>query len=325
MAGGAAGSPHTWAAASTLIAFGVIVVIGFDKFSRLEQTEVPAPRVHMEPLPPRVHPEPAKAVPDWGIALHDPRGASWGSAIVGRPATRSRPMGTSVAGYVIVPARTTEIAPRKPRAKPAPARIPVDPRVKRDDADANIRLRAPTKSMASRRVGGNGGRLILEPRTMVLFAELEARWGERLEVRWAYRDPKLNRKVGGAGKSMHLQKKALDIVHGGWSRAKMASFVRLAYSLGFRGFGLGRNVVHIDTRARFTSWNYGGNPYGLAYRMVSGGRHAGPTYGKGASGKHTVRTHATKKPVAKKTAKKKAVPHKQAVKHRVLRRKPLKQ
>lgn len=119
-----------------------------------------------------------------------------------------------------------------------------------------------------RTVTGNGQRMVLEPKTARLFVELERRWGQRLEVRWAYRDPRLNKKVGGAGKSMHIKKQAIDIVHGGWSKARMRSFVRLAYRLGFRGFGMGRNVIHLDTRPNLTSWNYGGNVYGLAYSMV---------------------------------------------------------
>lgn len=122
--------------------------------------------------------------------------------------------------------------------------------------------------LRKRTVTGNGGRLILEPRTMRMFQQLEREWGEQLTVRWAYRDKKLNKRVGGAGRSMHLQKKALDIVHGGWPKAKMARFVKLAYKIGFRGFGLGSNVIHLDTRPGFASWNYGGNRYGTAARMI---------------------------------------------------------
>ena len=122
--------------------------------------------------------------------------------------------------------------------------------------------------LTKRKVSGNGQRMILENRTAKLFIELERRWGEKLEVRWAYRDSKLNKKVGGKSQSLHLQKKAVDIVHNGWSKTKMRRFVRLAHSLGFRGFGMGRNVIHIDTRGALTSWNYGGNIYGLAYSMV---------------------------------------------------------
>lgn len=122
--------------------------------------------------------------------------------------------------------------------------------------------------LTKRKVTGNGQRMILEPRTARMFIELERRWGEKLEVRWAFRDKKLNRKVGGKSRSYHLSKKAVDIVHGGWSREKMRRFVRLAYSIGFRGFGMGGRVIHLDTRSSFTSWNYGGNKYGLAYSMV---------------------------------------------------------
>lgn len=122
--------------------------------------------------------------------------------------------------------------------------------------------------LAKRKVSGNGQRMILEPRTARMFLELERQWGEKLEVRWAFRDKKLNRKVGGANKSMHLQQKAVDIVHGGWSKSKMHRFVRLAYRVGFRGFGMGGNVIHLDTRGSLTSWNYGGNRYGLAYSII---------------------------------------------------------
>lgn len=126
----------------------------------------------------------------------------------------------------------------------------------------------PLGVLSKRFVSGNGGKLILEPRTAKMFARLERAWGERLQIRWAYRDKKLNRKVGGAAQSFHIKKMAIDVVHNGWSKDQMKRFVRLAYGIGFRGFGLGRSVIHIDTRPTFFSWNYGGNTYGLANRML---------------------------------------------------------
>ena len=151
-----------------------------------------------------------------------------------------------------------------------PPAVPIDPRVK----PPTVKLK-PKETVTSgrsvfskRTVTGNGGKLVLEPRTMRMFQQLEAAWGEKLIVRWAYRDRRLNKRVGGASRSMHLEKKAIDIVHGGWNRFKMQRFVRLAYKIGFRGFGLGRNVIHLDTRPKLASWNYGGNVYGSAVRMV---------------------------------------------------------
>lgn len=122
--------------------------------------------------------------------------------------------------------------------------------------------------LTKRTVTGNGQKMVLEPRTAKMFLELERQWGQRLEVRWAYRDKWLNRKVGGRNKSFHLNKKAVDIVHNGWSKSKMRRFVRLAYRIGFRGFGMGGRVIHLDTRGSLTSWNYGNNVYGLAYSMI---------------------------------------------------------
>lgn len=152
----------------------------------------------------------------------------------------------------------------KPLPKPS-TQMPADPPNASEKARLEDKTLVPSKK---RTVTGNGGKLILEPRTMRMFQQLEKAWGEKLTVRWAYRSKKLNKRVGGASRSMHLKKQAIDIVHGGWSKAKMARFVRLAYKMGFRGFGLGRNVIHIDTRKGLASWNYGGNRYGTASRML---------------------------------------------------------
>lgn len=238
----------------------------------------PRPRIASPWQHPRVHPEPvvpSRQLPDVARGHAMPRG-DWGTAMttdLGRVPT----MGTGITPDLPGPAPGTLAEATgvviKPRPKPPHLMARDDrPAKRRDSHDretvAEAKPKSAVASLGRRTVSGNGGRLILEPRTMHMLAELEQRWGERLQIRWAYRDSRLNRKVGGAKGSMHLQRKAVDIVHGGWSRAKMVRFVRLAYSIGFRGFGLGRNVVHIDTRSRFTSWNYGGNRYGSAYRMV---------------------------------------------------------
>lgn len=155
--------------------------------------------------------------------------------------------------------RSTNVAkirPPRPRLKPVTKETPVEKKKK------------SINNLFARTVSGNGGRVVLDLRTAEMFVELERRWGETLNIRWAYRDRRLNREVGGKEKSYHLLKMAVDVRHDGWPKAKMKRFVRLAYSLGFRGFGLGQNVVHIDSRKAFTSWNYGNNPYGLAYSMV---------------------------------------------------------
>ena len=126
----------------------------------------------------------------------------------------------------------------------------------------------PAASYESRRVTGNGDLLDLEPRTLRMFIELEQRWGEQLEIKWAYRSKELNSAIDGAKHSQHIHGKAIDIIHNGWSQAKMKKFVRLAHEIGFRGFGLGQTMIHIDSRDKLGVWLYPGSPYPSARKLL---------------------------------------------------------
>lgn len=257
--------------------------------------------------------------------------------MVGPMPLTGKPMGTTLGGRMpISDSILVASMPPTPGTSPKPkvtrdpdvapkGRVPGKVAVAKGKTAPAVDMRSRTiiGSLSNRKVTGNGGRLILEPRTMGMFAELERRWGEKLQVRWAYRDPRLNRKVGGAGRSLHLRRMALDITHAGWNRDKMRRFVQLAYSIGFRGFGMGRSVIHIDTRPNLTSWNYGGNRYGLAYGMLGKGRPAKAVYTKkryvAKKAVSTKKRYAAKKPVAKKpTHKKRYVARKPAAKKKKL-------
>ena len=126
----------------------------------------------------------------------------------------------------------------------------------------------PAASYEPRRVTGNGDLLELEPKTLRMFVELEQRWGEQLEIKWAYRSKELNTAIDGAKHSQHIHGKAIDITHNGWSQAKMKKFVRLAYEVGFRGFGLGQTMIHIDSRDELGAWLYPGSPYPSARKLL---------------------------------------------------------
>ena len=126
----------------------------------------------------------------------------------------------------------------------------------------------PAASYEPRRVTGNGDLLELEPKTLRMFVELEQRWGEQLEIKWAYRSKELNTAIDGAKHSQHIHGKAIDITHNGWSQAKMKKFVRLAYEVGFRGFGLGQTMIHIDSRDELGDWLYPGCRYPSARKLL---------------------------------------------------------
>jgi len=78
-----------------------------------------------------------------------------------------------------------------------------------------------------------------------------------------------SRRVTGNGDLLqHIHGKAIDITHNGWSQAKMKKFVRLAYEVGFRGFGLGQTMIHIDSRDELGAWLYPGSPYPSARKLL---------------------------------------------------------
>ena len=122
--------------------------------------------------------------------------------------------------------------------------------------------------MQNRKVTGNGDTLQLEERTLHMLIKLEQEWGEQLEIKWAKRDKALNTEIGGRSHSQHLKGKAVDIMHNGWSQAKMRKFIRLAYDVGFRGFGTGKTMIHIDSRDKLGAWLYPGSPYPSARKIL---------------------------------------------------------
>lgn len=70
----------------------------------------------------------------------------------------------------------------------------------------------------------------------------------------SYRCDKHNHEVGGAASSQHLKGKAFDILIGqDSSRTKL---LYAAKKIGFMGYGLGHNFVHIDLRETFCIWEY---------------------------------------------------------------------
>ena len=122
--------------------------------------------------------------------------------------------------------------------------------------------------MQNRKVTGNGDTLQLEERTLHMLIKLEQEWGEQLEIKWAKRDKALNDEIGGRSHSQHLKGKAVDIIHNGWDQAKMRKFIRLAYDIGFRGFGTGKTMIHIDSRDKLGAWLYPGSPYPSARKIL---------------------------------------------------------
>lgn len=68
----------------------------------------------------------------------------------------------------------------------------------------------------------------------------------------AYRTPSWNAAVGGVKNSNHVLGKAADIRVKGHTPNEVAAFAK---KIGFRGVGLYKDFVHVDTRATVSYWN----------------------------------------------------------------------
>jgi uncharacterized protein YcbK (DUF882 family) len=75
-----------------------------------------------------------------------------------------------------------------------------------------------------------------------------------IPVNSAYRDPACNKKVGGAGKSMHMSRLAVDINAG--ALGENAKSVWLVFKQNnFKGIGCyNPNTVHLDLRSADARW-----------------------------------------------------------------------
>lgn len=80
-----------------------------------------------------------------------------------------------------------------------------------------------------------------------------------LRLTSARRCERHNQAVGGASRSQHVLRIAVDIDLGGHDRAALAG---QAVKAGFTGIGFGAGFLHVDQRAGRTAWNY--SPHAVA-------------------------------------------------------------
>lgn len=81
--------------------------------------------------------------------------------------------------------------------------------------------------------------------------KLRDRINKPIIINSGYRTPEHNKKVGGASGSQHLLGKAVDIKVNGMTPTTLAKH---AEAVGFRGIGLYKTFIHVDTRAVKARW-----------------------------------------------------------------------
>jgi hypothetical protein len=105
------------------------------------------------------------------------------------------------------------------------------------------------------RTGTQKGRLPVDMSKM--NKDLLRRWektqkdfGREFNIVSAYRDPKRNKKAGGAKKSQHIHGNAIDIDVSGLSKPERLKLIQTASANGFTGVGVYNNSLHFDVGGR---------------------------------------------------------------------------
>ncbi|MEM9784871.1 MAG: D-Ala-D-Ala carboxypeptidase family metallohydrolase [Pseudomonadota bacterium] len=89
---------------------------------------------------------------------------------------------------------------------------------------------------------------------------VRAEFGQPIRITSGYRDPKHNRRVGGAPASKHMEGIAADIDMTGMDYQTRYRLMTLLIQNGFRAFGTydkHPNMLHADRREFATTWHYG--------------------------------------------------------------------
>jgi hypothetical protein len=115
------------------------------------------------------------------------------------------------------------------------------------------------------------------------FEGLQSAFGSQLPIISGYRDPAHNKRVGGADRSMHLERRAIDIDVTKLSEVERVRFIEMASAMGFTGIGVYSNSLHLDTGSR--------RGWGPSYKSDSI-----PAWARDVMAQHTGGTIATTAP-----------------------------
>lgn len=98
--------------------------------------------------------------------------------------------------------------------------------------------------------GGRDGWEKVQTLEIIMLMRLASAWGRELIINSAYRSAP----VGSATKSWHMSGQAFDVSMRGINTGDRERFISLARAEGFGGIGRYSTFIHVDSRAKATSW-----------------------------------------------------------------------
>jgi uncharacterized protein YcbK (DUF882 family) len=97
----------------------------------------------------------------------------------------------------------------------------------------------------------------MDPLFLEKLQELRDTVARPMQINSGYRCEEHNESVGGHRKSRHLLGTGVDCSTLGWSSSNLYLLVKTAQELGFKGIGVAKTYVHLDTRSgRAKMWVY---------------------------------------------------------------------
>lgn len=95
----------------------------------------------------------------------------------------------------------------------------------------------------------------MSPKLRSVIASFERRFGNKIVVNSAYRDPIRNIIGGGEDSSFHMRCMAVDFFIPGVDKGSLIAFARRNDQVGGLGCYPGRDFIHVDVRDRPRGWN----------------------------------------------------------------------
>lgn len=142
----------------------------------------------------------------------------------------------------------------------APALDPIDPNASTGSVRSTPGMNPLFSMQGASRMTNPNAEQVMRNDTLPRARRMAGIFGSTISVNDAIAKSGTSRERETTG-SQHFQGRALDLNTAGMSDAQKMRLVQAGRAAGFRGFGFGSNILHVDTGPQ-RAWAYGNGTYG---------------------------------------------------------------